>query len=123
MSWALICPNCAEYGIIFMASAYLGGVNTTLNPTYTVEEIGSQLADSKASFLFTHPQLIEKVPAALRASQMRRTFVLGALEGTIPFSDLLDERPTVAPGSINPGEDVVALPYSSGTTECPKASC
>ncbi len=113
---ALICPNCAEYGIIFMASAYLGGVNTTLNPTYTVEEIGAQLADSKASFLFTHPQLIEKVPAALRASQMRRTFVLGALEGTIPFSDLLDERPTVAPGSINPGEDVVALPYSSGTT-------
>ena len=113
---ALVCPNCPEYGIMFMASAYLGGINTPLNPTYTAEEIGSQIADSKAAFLFTHPQLIEKVPAELRASQMRSTFVLGALEGTTPFADLLDENPTVAPASINPNKDVIALPYSSGTT-------
>lgn len=113
---ALMCPNCPEYGVMFMASAYLGGINTTLNPTCTEDEIGSQLADSKAAFLFTHPQLINKVPVELRTSQLRRTFVLGALKGMIPFSDLLNEEPTVERTMINPDKDLVALPYSSGTT-------
>jgi len=47
-------------------------------------------------------------------------FVFGAAEGGRPFTDLLQagDRPPVVP--INPAEDLVALPYSSGTTGLPK---
>ena len=32
---AMMSPNCPEYGMLFLASALLGGINTTLNPTST----------------------------------------------------------------------------------------
>ena len=35
---ALMCPNCPEYGMVFLATALLGGINTTLSPISTSME-------------------------------------------------------------------------------------
>src|SRR6266536_2904831 len=40
---ALYAPNAPEYAIAFHAVATLGGVCTTVNPTYTVDELAFQL--------------------------------------------------------------------------------
>jgi acyl-CoA synthetase (AMP-forming)/AMP-acid ligase II len=51
---------------------------------------------------------------------VREIFVYGEAEGATPFASLLQgvgEPPEIA---IDPAEDVVALPYSSGTTGLPK---
>jgi acyl-CoA synthetase (AMP-forming)/AMP-acid ligase II len=51
---------------------------------------------------------------------VREIFVFGEAEGATPFADLLDNDGRPAAAEIDPHEDVVALPYSSGTTGLPK---
>jgi acyl-CoA synthetase (AMP-forming)/AMP-acid ligase II len=112
---AIMTPNLPEYPIAFHGVATAGGVNTTLNPTYTSAEIGHQLNDSGARLLITIPPLLDKAREAAAKSKVEEIVVFGEAQGALPFASLLvDEKaPEVA---IDPAEDLVALPYSSGTT-------
>ena len=113
---ALYSPNLPEYVVAFHAVASLGGVVTPVNPLYTVEELRKQLEDSRAKYLVTVPPLIERAREAAEGRDLRETFVFGEAEGATPFAALLEadgEPPAV---EIDPREDLVALPYSSGTT-------
>jgi acyl-CoA synthetase (AMP-forming)/AMP-acid ligase II len=112
---AILAPNLPEYPIAFLGVAAVGGVNTTLNPLYTADEIAFQLRDSQARFLLTVPPLIEKAKEAAAKSGVKEIIVFGEAEGAVPFASLLAGG--VAPEThIDPEEDLVALPYSSGTT-------
>jgi acyl-CoA synthetase (AMP-forming)/AMP-acid ligase II len=112
---AIMSPNIAEYPIAFHGVALAGGVNTTLNPVYTAEEIGFQLRDSGARFLVTIPALVEKAKEAAALATVEEIFTFGPADGTTEFETLLvDGQPPQL--QIDPAEDVVALPYSSGTT-------
>ena len=113
---ALYSPNLPEYVVAFHAVASLGGIITPVNPLYTVEELCKQLDDSGAKYLVTVPPLVERARAAAEGRNLRELFVFGEAEGATPFASLLDgggEPPTV---EIDPREDLVVLPYSSGTT-------
>ena len=112
---AILSPNVPEYPIAFHGVASAGGVNTTLNPTYTADEIAFQLNDSRARLLLTIPPLLEKAREAASRSKVEEIIVFGEAEGAVPFASLMSrgEAPRV---HIDPAEDVVALPYSSGTT-------
>ena len=118
--FGIFSPNCPEYAIAFHAVAMLGGVNTTLNPLYTAEEAVCQLKDSRAKLLVTAPQFIEKARVAAQAAVIEELFVFGEAEGATSFDSLLESDGNVTPVAINPREDLVALPYSSGTTGLPK---
>src|SRR3990170_6521927 len=118
--FAIYSPNLPEYAVIFLAVASVGGINTTANPLYTADELAKQLADSRARFLITVPPFLDKAREAAKKSGIEEVFVFGTAEGATPFSDLLqagDEPPAVR---IDPREDLVVLPYSSGTTGLPK---
>lgn len=118
--FGILSPNVPEYAIAFHAVATLGGINTTVNPLYTAEEVGEQLKDAGAKFLVTVPQFVAKAREAAQEANIEELFVFGEAEGATPFALLLEgsgEPPRVA---INPREDLVALPYSSGTTGLPK---
>ena len=112
---AIMSPNLPEYPIAFHGVATAGGVNTTLNPTYTADEIAFQLNDSKARLLVTVPPLVGKAQEAAAKSKVEEIIVFGEAEGAVPFDSLLagGAAPKV---EIDPAEDLVALPYSSGTT-------
>lgn len=117
---AIYSYNRAEYLVTFYAAALAGAVTTTVNPTYTVEELVPQLCDSGAKALFTVPELVDRAFEAARQAGIEDVVVFGEAEGAAPFSELLateGEPPDVA---IDPAEDLVALPYSSGTTGLPK---
>src|SRR3989442_4069033 len=118
--FGIFSPNCPEYAIAFHAVAMLGGVNTNLNPLYAAEEAVCQLKDSRAKLLVTAPQFIEKARVAAQASVIEELFVFGEAEGATSFDSLLESDGNVTPVAINPREDLVALPYSSGTTGLPK---
>ncbi|HEX8501787.1 MAG TPA: 4-coumarate--CoA ligase family protein [Pyrinomonadaceae bacterium] len=113
---ALYSPNLPEYVVAFHAVASLGGVVTPVNPLYTVEELSKQLDDSGAGYVVTVPQLAGRAREAAGGRELRGLFVFGEAEGATPFASLLEgggEPPAV---DIDPREDLVVLPYSSGTT-------
>jgi acyl-CoA synthetase (AMP-forming)/AMP-acid ligase II len=113
-------PNLPEYAVAFHAVASVGGVNTTANPLLTADELAAQLRDCGARLLVTVPDQLEKATAAAERAGVEDIFVYGEASGATPFASLLQtggEPPEVA---IDPAEDVVALPYSSGTTGLPK---
>lgn len=118
--FGILSPNIPEYAIIFHAVATLGGVNTPINPLYTENEIAHQLKDAGAKFLVTAPQFLEKARAAADAAGITNLFVFGEAAGWVPFDSLLASDGVVPAIKINPKEDLVALPYSSGTTGLPK---
>jgi acyl-CoA synthetase (AMP-forming)/AMP-acid ligase II len=119
---AIYSPNLPEYAIAFHAVALAGGINTTVNPLYTVDELIYQLRDSRARFLLTAPPFLDKAQAAAREVGIPEVFVFGEEAGesgeAIPFAALLaaDPVPEFQAPKLSPREDLVALPYSSGTT-------
>jgi acyl-CoA synthetase (AMP-forming)/AMP-acid ligase II len=109
-----------EYAVAFHGVASAGGINTTANPLVTPEELAQQLTDSGARFLVTVPPLLDKALDAAQRAGLEEVYVYGEAEGATPFARLLEgggEPPQVR---IDPAEDLVALPYSSGTTGLPK---
>jgi acyl-CoA synthetase (AMP-forming)/AMP-acid ligase II len=50
---AIMAPNLPEYAVVFHAVAVAGATNTTINPTYTADEVRHQLQDSEATLLVT----------------------------------------------------------------------
>ena len=125
--FGILSPNVPEYAIAFHAVASLGGITSPVNPLYTEHEIAHQLKDAGARFLVTVPQFLEKATAAAREAGIEELFVFemaGAkgddVNGATPFSSLLESDGDFPKVAINPREDLVALPYSSGTTGLPK---
>src|SRR5215213_1571548 len=116
----ILSPNCPEYGIAFHAVATLGGIVTPINPLYTRNEVGHQLKDSGARFLFTVPACAEKVLEAGEKAGLDELFVFGSLSGATRFDELLVDNGRAEQVAINPREDLITLPYSSGTTGLPK---
>jgi acyl-CoA synthetase (AMP-forming)/AMP-acid ligase II len=116
----IYCPNCPDYAVAFHAVASLGGTNTTVNPLYTADELAKQLQDSGARFLLTIPPFLDKARDAAARTGIEEIWVLGTAEGARPFAELMDAPPAPPAVAIDPARDVVAMPYSSGTTGLPK---
>jgi acyl-CoA synthetase (AMP-forming)/AMP-acid ligase II len=117
--FAIYAPNVPEYAVAFHAVAMLGGANTTINPLYTVDELAFQLDDSRARYLLTVPPFLEHAVDAADRTGVEEVFVLGEGEGATPFAELMTAG-TPPAIDIDPHTDLVALPYSSGTTGFPK---
>ena len=105
---ALYSYNTPEFMIAFHGAAWLGGTVTTINPAYTAEEIAKQLHDSRASILVCPADLVDRAREAANGTHIQQVLAFEDVEG--------DEVDTVG---VEP-HDVVALPYSSGTTGMPK---
>jgi acyl-CoA synthetase (AMP-forming)/AMP-acid ligase II len=118
--FALYSPNLPEYAVAFHGVSLAGGVNTTANPLYTPGELATQLRDSGARFLLTVPQCLEKAFQAARDAAVEEVFVFGEAEGATPFAELCRGSGDPPELDLNPREDMVVLPYSSGTTGLPK---
>ncbi len=118
--FAIFLPNLPEYALAFFGVAAMGGVNTTINPLYTAEELANQLNDTSAKYLLTIPQFMDKVSAAVKQSKVQEVFVLGEAAGATPFAELTKNDGQLPAVPINAREDLVVLPYSSGTGGRPK---
>ncbi len=118
--FAIYSPNIPEYAIAFHAAAVLGGIVTTINPTYTAEELARQLNDCKAKYLLTVPMFLDKAQEAKDDSDIEEIFVFGEADGATPFATLMQSDGKYPSVTINAKEDIIVLPYSSGTTGLPK---
>ncbi len=122
--FAIYSPNLPEYAVAFHAVSLLGGIVTTINPSYTPAELSLQLSDAGARALVTVPACLDKASHAARDAGVREVFVFGeangATNGATPFASLFTRGGAPPPVAIDPRTQVVALPYSSGTTGLPK---
>ena len=112
----VMAPNLPEYAVLFHGVAMAGGTITTINPTYTAPEVHHQLTDAGAALLVTIPMFLEVATEGARGTGVDAIFVLGeATGGAASVLDLIGE-PLAEPVPVDPLDDVVVLPYSSGTT-------
>src|SRR3954452_3642665 len=118
--FAHFAPNLPEYAVAFHAVASLGGVNTTANPLLTADELAGQLRHCGARLLVTVPDQLEKATAAAERAGVGEVFGYGEVHAATPFASLRQAVGEPREVAIDPAEDVVALPYSSGTTGLPK---
>ncbi len=114
----LMAPNMPEYAIVFHAVATLGGTVTTINPTYGAEEVRFQLNDAGATLLITIPDFVATATEAIEGTSVTEIVSIGDADGATPFADLYGEPVGQTP--IDVFDNVVVLPYSSGTTGLPK---
>lgn len=113
---AIFMPNLPEYGVAFLGAAYIGGVNTTVNSLYSTDDLIHQFKDSGARFLLTIPDFLDRAMPAAQASGIEEIFVLGSAENCTPYAELLNNAGDAPQAEVDPATDMVAMPYSSGTT-------
>jgi acyl-CoA synthetase (AMP-forming)/AMP-acid ligase II len=119
---SMFAPNSIEYAIAFYSVTSLGAIAAPANPTWTVDELGSQLSRQSARFLLTTPALLDTVRAAKTpALRDDRIFVFGEHSSSTTFDDLLASTTHVPAVDIDPEHDIAALLCSSGTTGLPKS--
>ena len=116
---ALMAPNIPEYVTVFHGVAWAGGTITTINPTYTAEELRHQVNDSGATMLVTVAPFLDTARAGAEGTKVREIVVIGEAEGATPLSALMG-TPIASQVPVDVERDVVVLPYSSGTTGLPK---
>ncbi|MET9553366.1 4-coumarate--CoA ligase family protein [Streptomyces sp. NPDC006645] len=122
---ALHSPNTVAYPVVFYGATRAGASVTTVHPLSTAEEFAKQLRDSSARWIVTVSPLLE---VARRAAELvggiEEILVCDRAPGHRSVTDMIatdQESDPRTPGvDISPGEDVAALPYSSGTTAAPK---
>ena len=112
---AIMAPNIPEYAVVFHGVAMTGGAITTINPTYTSHEVHHQLTDAGATVLVTVPMFLETAREGAKGTKVEEIFVFGEADGDArAFSELMGE-PLTEHAAVDL-DDVVVLPYSSGTT-------
>ena len=117
---AVFSPNTIYYPVVFHGIAAAGALSSTINSLYGPDEIAFQLEDSGASVLITVSPFLDRAKAATDKQPVREIIVLDGAEGYASLRDLLTSEAPTPEVQIDPAEDLVTLPYSSGTTGLPK---
>ncbi|EDW75348.2 uncharacterized protein Dwil_GK19734 [Drosophila willistoni] len=128
---AVCLPNLPEYPIAALGAIEAGLTVTTVNPIYTPDEIARQLTFSGAKFLIgtaqgygTLREACQLAGKQLPIAVIRTTAGEPLPEGAIDFYQLISTEnirydDLTIPKDASP-DDMVFLPFSSGTTGLPK---
>ena len=115
--FAIFSPNVPEYAVAFHGVLTAGGTNTTINSLASAQDVESQLRATRARFLLTIPQFLDRALPAAQAAGVEEVFVLGeAVEGTSAFSSLFATGAAPVDVDVDSTQAIAAMPMSSGTT-------
>jgi 4-coumarate--CoA ligase len=112
---AIMAPNVPEYAVVFHGVAFAGATVTTINPTYTDGEVHHQLEDAGATILVTVPMFLETARKGAEGTKVDEIYLLGEGDADTPSLSALMGEPLAEQVPVDL-DDVVVLPYSSGTT-------
>jgi acyl-CoA synthetase (AMP-forming)/AMP-acid ligase II/enoyl-CoA hydratase/carnithine racemase len=118
---ALYSPNLPEYPAVFLGTSAAGGTVTTVSPLSSAEDLAHQLKTTAAKKIVTIPQFMAKAQeAAKNAPTVDEIIVIGDAPGATSLSKILQSDAKTPSIEFDVRQDVVALPFSSGTTGLPK---
>lgn len=125
----LFMANRPEYLMSWHAIIRIGATASPMNPSYKEREVAYQLSNSEAVAIIVQHELLPLVEA-IRSETPALEYVISVGSGaggqnpaahTYSFNDLVHRHPPIPPASSEwEWEDVITLPYSSGTTGLPK---
>eukprot|EP00253_Pinus_taeda_P005999 PITA_05999 len=117
----LLVPNCAEFVFLFLGTSIRGAILTPANPLYTAREVANQANSSGARIIVTLASYVEKL-----SDLKKQNLIVITIDrddpppGCLHISVLTEADEKKCPSVHIRPDDVVALPYSSGTTGLPK---
>ncbi len=123
--------NRPEYTLTFIAAASIGVVASPMNPGYKEREVGYQLENSEAHAILIQRELVPVLQLVLRDKtlpNLKHILVTGdkapeGLPNALPLATLMRRSSPKNPPHVDiEGDDLLALPYSSGTTGFPKGT-
>src|SRR6266700_7361598 len=123
----LLMTNRPEFVVSWFALARVGAIISPMNPSYKEREVAYQLSNSEAVAIVVQHELlalIERVQA--QTPTLQHVIVVDADHQTLPshmhyFRQMARTYASTPPTSPTPSEeDLLTLPYSSGTTGLPK---
>jgi len=123
----LFMTNRPEFLIAWFALARIGAIVSPMNPAYREHEVAYQLSNSDAVAIVVQQELLPLVQQVrVKIPEVQYVIVVDSdphipSSSTHSFSQLMCVHPSTPPerGELKQ-EDVLALPYSSGTTGLPK---
>ena len=127
----LFMANRPEYTVTFIAAASIGVVVSPMNPSYKDREVLYQLENSEAKGILVQRELLPTLQKALAQTplpNLQHIIVTGDsvpadLPNALAFGKLLHAAsPKLPPHVAIEPDDLLALPYSSGTTGLPKGA-
>lgn len=124
-------PNDVDYATVVFGCLWAGGIVTTTNPAYTIDEFAHQLRDSRAKAIVTQAPLLRNALAAAKKAGIEEDKIIlmgpNAVDTPVSYFTSLPgftmyglNEHVKRPFWIDPDEDLCFLVYSSGTTGKPK---
>ncbi|OIT36281.1 PREDICTED: 4-coumarate--CoA ligase 2-like [Nicotiana attenuata] len=128
----LLLPNSPEFVFAFLGASFRGAISTTANPFYTPSEITKQAKASNVKLIITQSCYVDKVKSFAEENEVKIMCTDNSPPeyGCLSFAELITDQSeednhnydynTILSDIEIFSDDVVALPYSSGTTGLPK---
>ncbi len=121
---SLYLPNGPQYELAFYAASKLGAIACPMNPSYREREIRYQVNDAGSKVMVTHASLWPFVDACrAQLGNVERFVVVGEsprADRVVAYDEIIGGASSNAPSVRVDPSQLVALPYSSGTTGLPK---
>lgn len=123
----IVLRNSPQFALTFLGASYRGTAITTANPFYTSLELAKQATATKTKLIVTQSAYVNKIKEFAKINNIKIVCIDDSpspsseeKDGVVDFSVLTNADENEAPEvKINPN-DVVALPFSSGTSGLPK---
>ncbi|CAH2071707.1 unnamed protein product [Thlaspi arvense] len=114
----IFAPNSHKFPLCFLAVTAIGGVFTTVNPLYTVNELSKQIKDSNPKIIISVEQLLDKIKGFGLPIVLLGSGESDSDSNILSFNDVvnLSEPVSDLPIVDVKQSDTAALLYSSGTT-------
>jgi len=127
----LYMANRPEYTITFIAATSLGIVVSPMNPGYKEREVAYQIENAEAKAILLQDSLVPMLQAAMSQKtfpHLKHVLVTGekppeSMPEAVTFASLMRASSPERLHQVEiSGDDLAALPYSSGTTGLPKGA-